>query len=196
MGCGWRARPCSGAASGAARSQTRSEPPQSRGLWEPPSLGSVSQTAAQFCAAEIFSQWYGLSVNPPRATAVSAAGLILRHSVRDAWFVAGSFSLPNWLPRKSRNQVCDNQWLVTNSSLCPHVSKITSLVKKCQQMLNFFFIISSGLLLLAQDSDTYMHTHTHTHTFSLFPYRLLQKIEYNSLGPCWLSVLYIVVCMC
>ena len=60
----------------------------------------------------------------------------------------------------------------------------------------FFFIISSGLLLLAQDSDTYMHTHTHTHTFSLFPYRLLQKIEYNSLGPCWLSVLYIVVCMC
>ena len=34
----------------------------------------------------------------------------------------------------------------------------------------------------------------------LFPYRLLQNIDYSSLcsrvGPCWLSILYIVVCMC
>ena len=34
----------------------------------------------------------------------------------------------------------------------------------------------------------------------LFPYRLLQNIEYSSLcytvGPCWLSILYIVVCIC
>ena len=33
----------------------------------------------------------------------------------------------------------------------------------------------------------------------LFPYRLLQNVEYSSLfstvGPCWLSVLYIVTCM-
>ena len=34
----------------------------------------------------------------------------------------------------------------------------------------------------------------------LFPYRLLQNIEYSSLcyivGSCWLSILYIVVCIC
>lgn len=74
-----------------------------------PSLGSVSQTAAQFCAAvspdEIFFQWYRLSVNPPWATVVSATGLILKYCVQDAWFATGSFSLPNSLPRKSRNQV-------------------------------------------------------------------------------------------
>ena len=33
-----------------------------------------------------------------------------------------------------------------------------------------------------------------------FPYRSLQNIEYSSLcctvGPCWLSILYIVVCIC
>ena len=33
----------------------------------------------------------------------------------------------------------------------------------------------------------------------LFPYRLLQNIEYSLLcytvGPCWLSILYIVVCI-
>ena len=33
-----------------------------------------------------------------------------------------------------------------------------------------------------------------------FPYRLLQNIEYSSLcysvGPCWLSILYIAVCIC
>ena len=34
----------------------------------------------------------------------------------------------------------------------------------------------------------------------LFPYRLLQNIEHSSLcytvGPCWLSIFYIVVCIC
>ena len=34
----------------------------------------------------------------------------------------------------------------------------------------------------------------------LFPYRLLQNIEYSFLchtgGPCWLSILYIVGCIC
>ena len=34
----------------------------------------------------------------------------------------------------------------------------------------------------------------------LFPYRLLQDNEHSSLyytvGPCWLSILYVVVCIC
>ena len=34
----------------------------------------------------------------------------------------------------------------------------------------------------------------------LLPYRLLQNIEYSSLcymvGPCWLFIVYIVVCIC
>ena len=56
-----------------------------------------------------------------------------------------------------------------------------------------------------QHGDPYIkiHTHTHTHIYArfqiLFPDRLLQNIEYNSLcytvGPCWLSILCIVVCI-
>ena len=42
--------------------------------------------------------------------------------------------------------------------------------------------------------------HTHIHTYILFHYRLLQDIEYSSLcytvGPYWLFILYIVVCIC
>ena len=46
---------------------------------------------------------------------------------------------------------------------------------------------------------THTHTHTHTHILFqiLFPYRLQLDIEYSSLfytvGPCWLSILYIIV---
>ena len=43
------------------------------------------------------------------------------------------------------------------------------------------------------------YTHIPTLFQSLFPYRLLQNIEYCSVcytgGPCWLSILYIVVCV-
>ena len=51
----------------------------------------------------------------------------------------------------------------------------------------------------------YTHTHTHTHTRTiffhiLFPYRLMQCTEDSSLrytvGPRWLPVLYIAVCIC
>ena len=68
-------------------------------------------------------------------------------------------------------------------------------------------LIYSMLVSGVQHSDSviYTHTHTHTHTYIyffqiLFPYRLLQNIEYSSLcytvGPCWLSILYIVVHIC
>ena len=45
-----------------------------------------------------------------------------------------------------------------------------------------------------------LHTHTHVLFQILFDYRLLQDTEYSSLcytvGPCSLSILYIVVCIC
>ena len=56
--------------------------------------------------------------------------------------------------------------------------------------------------------DTHTHTHTHTHIYIykypllfqiLFPNRLLQSIEKSflcyTLCPCWLSILYIAVCI-
>ena len=79
------------------------------------------------------------------------------------------------------------------------------------------FPMSSALqvdsLSLSHWGRFYTHTHTHTHTYidthtyiyrysfsESFPYRLLQNIECNSLcftvGPCWLSILNIVVCTC
>ena len=46
-----------------------------------------------------------------------------------------------------------------------------------------------------QQSDSVIHTYISI----FFPYRLLQNIEYSSLcykvGPCGLSILYIVVCI-
>ena len=51
-----------------------------------------------------------------------------------------------------------------------------------------------------------VYTYTHIYTSIsvlfqiLFPYRLLQDTEHSSLcytvGPCWLFILYIVVCIC
>ena len=51
------------------------------------------------------------------------------------------------------------------------------------------------------DSHIYIYSHMCIYFFQIiFPYRLLQNIEYGSLcytvGPCWLSILYIVVCIC
>ena len=55
-----------------------------------------------------------------------------------------------------------------------------------------------------QQSDSVIHTFIHTYISVLcqilFHYRLLQDIEYSSLcytvGPFYLSTLYIVVCIC
>ena len=51
-----------------------------------------------------------------------------------------------------------------------------------------------------QQSDSVTHIDICILFQILFPYRLLQNIEYSSLlytvGPCWLSILYIVVCIC
>ena len=45
----------------------------------------------------------------------------------------------------------------------------------------------------------YIHIYVFIHIYFLFPYRLLQYIEYRSLcytvGHCWLSILYIVMCI-
>ena len=48
-------------------------------------------------------------------------------------------------------------------------------------------------------SCTYMYKYIYSSFYILFHYRLLQNIEYRSLcytvSPCWLSILYIVVCI-
>ena len=56
-----------------------------------------------------------------------------------------------------------------------------------------------------QHNDSVIHISTHIYVYIsilfpiLFPYRLLQNIECSSLcytvGPCWFSILYIVVCI-
>ena len=50
-----------------------------------------------------------------------------------------------------------------------------------------------------QQSDSVIHIHVSIRFQILFPVRLLQNIEQNSLcytaGPCWLSILNIAVCM-
>ena len=53
------------------------------------------------------------------------------------------------------------------------------------------------LILGKWQSDSVIHTYISFFQI-LFPYRLLQNIEHSSLcytvGPCWLSILNIVVC--
>ena len=49
-------------------------------------------------------------------------------------------------------------------------------------------------------SDLVIHTHVSICFRILFPSRSLQSIEdsslYYTIGPCWLSIFYIVVCVC
>ena len=69
--------------------------------------------------------------------------------------------------------------------------------------LSFFFIgveLIYNVMLVSgvQQSDSVIHTYILFQI--LFPYRLLWVIEYSSLcyvvGPCWLSILYVVMCIC
>ena len=54
------------------------------------------------------------------------------------------------------------------------------------------------LVSAVQQGDSVIHTHIYLFQI-LFPGRLLQNIESSSLcytvDPCWLSILYIVVCI-
>ena len=51
-----------------------------------------------------------------------------------------------------------------------------------------------------QQSDSVINVHVSILFQILFPFRLLQSTEQSSLGstvgPCWLSILYIAVCTC
>ena len=62
-------------------------------------------------------------------------------------------------------------------------------------MINNVVLVSG-----VQQSDSVMHIHVAILFQILFPFRLLQSIEQSSLcytvGPCWLSILNIVVCTC
>ena len=57
-------------------------------------------------------------------------------------------------------------------------------------------VLVSGI----QKSDSVINIHVSILFQILFPFRLLQSIEQRSLwytvGPCWLSILHIVVCIC
>ena len=59
-------------------------------------------------------------------------------------------------------------------------------------------LASICLIRSHQESPIYIYIYFFFHI--LFSYRVLQDIEYTTLyyivGPCWLSVLYIVVCIC
>ena len=63
-------------------------------------------------------------------------------------------------------------------------------------MLCYFQVYSSDSVIYPY-LYLYLHLHLYILFQILFPYRLLQNIEYSSLcytvGPCWLSILYIVV---
>ena len=68
---------------------------------------------------------------------------------------------------------------------------------------NFYFILqysSQCCVSGVQHSDSVIHLHVSILFQILFPFRLLQNIEQRSLcytvGPCWLSILNIVVCVC
>ena len=58
-----------------------------------------------------------------------------------------------------------------------------------------YVVLASGV----QQSGLVTHTHISILFQVLFPYKLLQNIEYSSLyylvGPCWLSIVYIVECV-
>ena len=58
------------------------------------------------------------------------------------------------------------------------------------------FVLVTGV----QQSDSVIHIYIHIPFQILFHYRLLQDIEYSSLcyivGPCCLSILHLVACMC
>ena len=60
-------------------------------------------------------------------------------------------------------------------------------------MINNIVLVSG-----VQQSDLIIHIHVSILFQIIFPFRLLQNIEQRSLcctvGPCWLSILYIVVC--
>ena len=66
----------------------------------------------------------------------------------------------------------------------------------------FFFWSIVGLQCFRCTSQWFSYTYIYISILFqiLFHYRLLQDIEYSSLchtvGPCWLSILYIVVCIC
>ena len=64
-----------------------------------------------------------------------------------------------------------------------------------------WLIYNAVLVLSVQKSDSVIHAYIYIFLFQIiFHYRLLQIIEHSSLcntvGPCSLPILYIVVCVC
>ena len=75
------------------------------------------------------------------------------------------------------------------------------LIKKLKQFYIGVYLINSVMLVSGvQQSDSIIHIQVSILFQILFPFWLLQNIEQSSLcysvGPCWLSILNIVVCTC
>ena len=78
------------------------------------------------------------------------------------------------------------------------------IMSQCMRILNFYVILqliyNVFLVSGVQQSDSVIHTDISILFQTLFPYRLLQNTEQSSLcytaGTCWLSILFIEMCIC
>ena len=85
-------------------------------------------------------------------------------------------------------------------ALCPISTTLTFF--KLFFLIEVWFVYNVVLVSNVQQNDSFIYKMsicTYTYSFQIpFPYRLLQNIECNSLcytvGPCWVSILYVVVC--
>ena len=115
----------------------------------------------------------------------------------------------------TEQNVCDDIWKMAINLLTLFTSResMSLPLKSGNLMIIFFFqttfhwnivdLLTNVVLVSGvQQSDSYIYVCMYTHILFqvIFHYTLLQDIEYSSLcytmGPYWLSSLYIVVCIC
>ena len=98
--------------------------------------------------------------------------------------------------------------LLGNNSVVTDVRIYNKKVQRQGHCFFFFFLIEVQLIYnvvldsRAQQSDSVIHIYIYIFFFLfqiLFHYRLLQDTEYGStcyiIGPCWLLILYTVICV-
>ena len=96
---------------------------------------------------------------------------------------------------------CLSQWLNWHPLESPETSSslqhclFSSIYLFNWSIVDFHGCVSFGCIV-----KWFRHTFMYLFSFSIFSYRLLENIEYSSLcctvGPCWLSISYIVMCIC
>ena len=110
--------------------------------------------------------------------------------------VSSSFSLEIWILYSIQNSHLYESFLFILSFFFLSIFIFIYFLLKCSW---FTMLLVSG----AQPSDSVLYMYIYAFQIC-FPYRLLQNIKYSSLwlsvlyivGPCWLSVFYMVVCIC